>query len=106
MFDATRFLSPSLKSSFIQRVDPRVKLISLITLSIVTITVDRPLTLVLFFLITMAGYPIAGIPLRNIKILAVLLLLLIWGTIYSQALFYQEYPRTILFTILPENSFG
>jgi energy-coupling factor transport system permease protein len=106
MFDATRFLTPTLKPSFIQRIDPRVKLISLVTLSIVTISVDRPLTLILFFLLTMAGYPLARIPLRNIKILAVLLLLLIWGTVYSQALFYQEYPRTILFTILPENALG
>ena len=106
MLDTTRLLSPTLKPSSIQRIDPRAKLISLFTLSAITISVDKPLTLVLFFLLVMAGYPVARIPLRNIKILAVLLFLLIWGTIYSQALFYQQYPRTILFTILPENSFG
>jgi energy-coupling factor transport system permease protein len=101
-----RFLEPSLNDTLVHRIDPRAKLIVLIMVSIVSITMDNPTSLVVLFALSLIGYPLARIPGKNIKLLAILLALLIWGTIYSQALFYQQHPRTILLTLLDENSFG
>jgi energy-coupling factor transport system permease protein len=106
MYDVKKLLEPSLKNTLIHRIDPRAKLIVLATFSIIAIFIDKPNTLIDLFILSLIGYPVAKIPAKNIKILAVLLFLLIWGTIYSQALFYQQHPRTIIFTILPENSLG
>jgi energy-coupling factor transport system permease protein len=106
MYNVKKFLEPSLENTLIHRIDPRAKLIILATLSIIAISIDKPNALIGFFILSLIGYPVAKIPAENIKILAVLLFLLIWGTIYSQALFYQQHPRTIIFTILPENSLG
>jgi energy-coupling factor transport system permease protein len=106
MVDVKRFLEPTLKNTLVHRIDPRTKLIVLIMVSIVSITIDNPTSLVGLFALSLIGYPLARIPGKNIKLLVILLALLIWGTIYSQALFYQLHPRTILFTILDENAFG
>lgn len=106
MYDVKKFLEPSLRNTLIHRIDPRVKLIVLAAFSIIAISMDNPKALIYIFILSLIGYPVAKIPIQNIKLLAVLLLLLIWGTIYSQALFYQQHPRTIIFTILPENSLG
>lgn len=106
MYDVKKLLEPGLKNTLIHRIDPRAKLIVLATFSIIAVSIDNPTALVIFFIMSLVGYPVAGIPARNIRILAVLLFLLIWGTIYSQALFYQHYPRTIMLTFIPENSFG
>jgi len=106
MVDVKRFLEPTLKNTLVHRIDPRAKLIVLIMVSIVSITIDNPVSLVAIFALSLIGYPLARIPGKNIKLLVILLALLIWGTIYSQALFYQLHPRTILFTILDENAFG
>lgn len=106
MHDVKKFLEPSLKNTLIHRIDPRAKLIILTAFSIMAIAFDKPKALIVLFILSLIGYPVARIPAKNIKILSVLLLILIWGTIYSQALFYQQYPRTIIFTILPENCFG
>ena len=106
MHDARKFLEPSIKDTLIHRIDPRAKIIMLLAFSVIMICIDKPETLAGLFILSLTGYLVAKIPLRNIKILVILLFLLIWGTIYSQALFYQQYPRTIIFTILSENAFG
>ncbi len=106
MIDVKRFLEPCLKNTFIHRIDPRAKLILLIMVSIASITMDNPTSLALLFALSLMGYPVAKIPGKNIRLLAILLFLLVWGTIYSQSLFYQQHPRTILFTLLDENSLG
>jgi energy-coupling factor transport system permease protein len=106
MYDVKKLLEPSLENTPIHRIDPRAKLIALTAFSIIAISMDNPNALITLFILSLMGYPVAKIPAKNIKILVVLLFLLIWGTIYSQALFYQQHPRTIIFTILPENSFG
>lgn len=106
MYDVKKLLEPSLENTLVHRFDPRAKLIVLATFSIIAVCIDNPRALIGLFIVSLMGYPVAKIPAKNIRILAVLLSLLIWGTIYSQALFYQEYPRTILWTILPENSLG
>lgn len=106
MYDARKFLEPSLKDTLIHSIDPRAKIIVLIAVSVIAISIDKPKALMGLLVFSLIGYPVAKIPARNIKILLVLLLLLIWGAIYSQALFYQQYPRTIIFTVFSENSFG
>ena len=106
MYDQKTILTPSLKNTPVHRMDPRTKIITLAAVSVAAISIDKPGALLLLLALSLIGYPMAGISLKKVKVLGLLLFLLIWGTIYSQALFYQQYPRTILFTILGENSFG
>ncbi len=106
MHDIRKYMEPDNGDTFIHRMDPRAKLIVLMAVSIMMLFIDQPETLVGFFALSLAGYALAKVPLRNIKALLLLLALIIWGTIYSQALFYQEHPRTIIFTLMPENSLG
>ena len=106
MYNAKRLITPFLKNTLIHHMDPRTKIVVLIALSMIVISVDEPKTLMILCLFSLVGYPMARVPFSNIKMLFIMLLLLVWGSIYSQALFYQQFPRTAVFTILPENSLG
>ena len=87
-----------------QRLNGRTKLIMLFLFAILTITVDNPRTLFLLFTVTLLLYVAAGTSIYKWKALAVLLLLGLWGSMFSQALFFAQTPRTPLVTIIsPEN---
>ncbi|MCI5140509.1 MAG: energy-coupling factor transporter transmembrane protein EcfT, partial [Candidatus Electrothrix sp. ATG1] len=106
MYNTRKMFSPIQGNTLVHAVDPRTKIIMLAAFSLTVVFLDNPRTLLVFLILSFIGYPLAKIPLKNIQVLALLLLLLFWGLIYSQALFYQQYPRTVLFTLLEENSCG
>ena len=89
MYNAKRLITPFLKNTLIHHMDPRTKIVVLIALSMIVISVDEPKTLMILCLFSLVGYPMARVPFSNIKMLFIMLLLLVWGSIYSQALFYQ-----------------
>ena len=65
---------------------------------------DNPRTLFLLFTVTLLLHVAAGTSIYKWKALAVLLLLGLWGSMFSQALFFAQTPRTPLVTIIsPEN---
>ena len=81
-----------------------LKLIVLFLFAILTITVDNPRTLFLLFTATLVLHLIAGTSLAKWKVLAVLLLLSLWGSMFSQALFFSQTPRTPLFTLIASDN--
>ncbi|MEW6380141.1 MAG: energy-coupling factor transporter transmembrane component T [bacterium] len=85
--------------------DPRTKLIMLFCLAIMVISIDNPLFLLTLFSVPLALYPLARLPAVKYKIVAIIILVGLWGTIFSQALFYQEWPRTVMVTLIPQNFF-
>lgn len=88
-----------------QRLNGRTKLLVLFLFAILMITVDNPRTLFVLFSFTLLLHILARTSIYKWKVLAVLLLLGLWGSMFSQALFYAQTPRSPLFVIIsPEAS--
>jgi energy-coupling factor transport system permease protein len=100
MIGARSIAEPTIKDTIIHRMDPRAKILILISTTFIAVTLNNPETMFLLFLIVLSGFALARMPAIKLKTLAILLILLIWGTIYSQALFYSQLPRTVIFTII------
>ncbi|PAV12157.1 ABC transporter permease [Methanosarcina spelaei] len=100
MIGARSIAEPTIKDTVINRIDPRAKILILISIVFVAVSLDNQKTMFLLFLTVLSGFVLAKMPAIKIKTLVILLVLLIWGTIYSQALFYSQLPRTVIFTII------
>lgn len=89
-----------------RKLSGRTKLLVLLCFSLLVITIDNPRTLFLLFTATLGLHLAAKTSLAKWQVLAVLLLLSLWGSIFSQALFYNQLPRTPLFILVgPEVPF-
>ncbi|MDD2613946.1 MAG: CbiQ family ECF transporter T component, partial [Methanosarcina sp.] len=100
MIGARSIAEPTIKNTVIHRIDPRAKILILISTAFIAVALDNPKTMFLLFLTVLFGFALARMPAIKIKTLALLLIFLIWGTVYSQALFYSQLPRTVIFTII------
>lgn len=87
-------------ASWAQRLNGRTKLLVLFLFAILMITVDDPRTLFVLFSFTLLLHIVARTSIYKWKVLAVLLLLGLWGSMFSQALFYAQTPRSPLFVII------
>lgn len=87
-------------ASWAQRLNGRTKLLVLFLFAILIITVDNPRTLFVLFSFTLLLHIVARTSIYKWKVLAVLLLLGLWGSMFSQALFYAQTPRSPLFVII------
>jgi len=103
MIGARSIAEPTIKDTVIHRMDPRAKILILISTVFVAVSLDNQKTKLLLFLLVLSGFALARMPAIKIKTLVILLVLLIWGTIYSQSLFYSQLPRTVIFTIISPN---
>ena len=83
-----------------QRLNGRTKLLVLFLFAILMITVDNPRTVFVLFSFTLLLHIVARTSIYKWKVLAVLLLLGLWGSMFSQALFYAQTPRSPLFVII------
>ena len=94
------------KKGWAEELSGRTKLILLFLFAILTITVDNPRTLFLLFSVTLLLHLAAGTSIYKWRVLAILLLLGLWGSMFSQALFFAQTPRTPLLTIIaPDNPY-
>lgn len=87
-------------ASWAQRLNGRTKLLVLFLFAILMITVDNPRTLFVLFSFTLLLHIVARTSIYKWKVLAVLLLLGLWGSMFSQGLFYAQTPRSPLFVII------
>lgn len=83
----------------------KTKIIILFLYSILMITIDNPRTLFILFSITLCFHILCGISLSKWKVLAILILLGLWGSMLSQALFFAQTPRTPLLTLISPNAY-
>lgn len=91
---------------WVQKLSGRTKLILLFMFAVLTITIDNPRTLFVLFTMTLVLHFVAKTSIYKWRALAVLLLLSLWGSMFSQALFYAQNPRTPLFVVIsPEMDF-
>ena len=79
---------------------PHTKIVLLAIVSCLVILLDSPIALFVCFLVSLCCQ--ASIPpsWRQIRLLLLFIGLGTWGLIYSQAIFYNEYPRTVIFTLI------
>ena len=83
-----------------QRLDGRTKLLGLFLVAVLVIVVDNPRTLFLLFTATLLLHLFARTSVYKWQVLAILLLLGLWGSMFSQALFFAQTPRTPLFVLI------
>jgi energy-coupling factor transport system permease protein len=65
------------------------------------ILLDSPTALLVCFLGSLALIALSMPTWRQIGLLCTFLFFTTWGLVYSQAIFYNEFPRTVLFTLVP-----
>lgn len=93
-------------ASWTQKLTGHTKLIILFSFAVLTITIDNPRSLFILFTTTLLLHVLAKTSLYKWRALAVLLLLSLWGSMFSQALFFAQTPRTPLFVLIsPEMQF-
>ena len=85
-----------------QSLHPSVKIILIIWFSLLSILLDN--TNALIILAGLSSLLLFGVRLsvKHWKIIGSILLLSVWGTVFSQAIFYEAFPRTRVITLLPK----
>ena len=101
MIKVREITDPVIRDTPVHRLDPRTKLVIMLCMSFLVIALDNEKLLFLLFLIPLFAYPLARLSLNRYRIAFIVIGVGLWGTVFSQALFYQEWPRTILFTLIP-----
>lgn len=86
--------------SFINELDGRTKLAFLFLYALMMIIVDNARTLFILFTLTLVFHFLGKTPLYKWRVLALFILLGLWGSIASQALFFAQNPRTPLVTLI------
>ncbi len=89
-----------------QLFDPRTKLIATFSISLLAISFDHPITLTILVCLSLLALVITKPPIKQLKMILLFVLLTCWGVIISQGIFYQAFPRTILFVIIPPFNIG
>ena len=83
------------------KLEPRTKILMMLIGGCLVILLDSPTALFVCFLGSLALVALSVPTWRHIGLLCVFLFFTTWGLIYSQAIFYNEFPRTVLFTLVP-----
>ena len=92
-----------LEKAPLRKLNPVSKLVLIISIAILAVTIDNIDTLKIICLASLVVYALAKPGLARIKVTILLLALTVWGTVFSQALFYSGYPRTpIVELVSPE----
>lgn len=86
--------------SWLQKIDGRTKLNVLFAIAFLAITIDNPRTLFIIFTVTILLHFCAKTSFYKLQALAVLLLLSLWGSMLSQALFFAQTPRTPILQLI------
>ncbi len=81
--------------------EPRTKILVMILAGCFVILLDSPTALLVCFVGSLTLIAVSIPTWRQIGLLSTFLFFTVWGLIYSQAIFYNEFPRTPLFTLVP-----
>lgn len=87
--------------SWFSRLDGCTKLSVLFLFALLMVLVDNPRTLFILFTVSIAIHFTVKTPVYKWQVLAVFILLALWGSVASQALFFAQNPRTPLLTLIP-----
>jgi len=91
------------KQTLIHKFDPRVKLVLLICLSIVSVLIGNPLLLLLIFFSTIPLWILFKPSWPRIKGLLIAYSIIGFGFVLTQGFFYYWEPKTILVVVIPSD---
>lgn len=86
-----------------REIDGRTKLLVLAFFSIMVIVIDNPRTLFILFTISLSMHLLVRTSVYKWEAMAIFMLLGLWGSMFSQALFFAQTPRTPLFVLIEPN---
>nr|WP_092070865.1 energy-coupling factor transporter transmembrane component T [Dendrosporobacter quercicolus]NSL48399.1 energy-coupling factor transporter transmembrane protein EcfT [Dendrosporobacter quercicolus DSM 1736]SDM15517.1 energy-coupling factor transport system permease protein [Dendrosporobacter quercicolus] len=87
--------------TLIYALDARTKLAVMLTMAVLAILIDSAATLFILLILTLLLHFWAQMPAAKWRLLSLLILFGIWGSMASQALFYNQEPRTVVACLLP-----
>lgn len=87
--------------TLIYALDARTKLAVMVTMAVMAILIDSAATLFILLILTLLLHFWAQMPAAKWRLLSLLILFGIWGSMASQALFYNQEPRTVVACLLP-----
>ena len=96
-----RLWEGSERDSVISRLDGRTKLLFLFFFALLMIFIDNPRTLFCLFTFSLLLHGIARTPADKGRMLLLFILLSLWGSIASQALFFAQTPKTPIAVLIP-----
>ena len=79
---------------------PRTKIVILAVVGCLVVLLDSPISLAVCFLASTCLVARSRASWHQIRLLILVVLLGTWGLVYSQAIFYNEFPRTPIFTLI------
>lgn len=88
------------QDNYIAKLSGETKLCVLFFFSFMAIIVDNPRSLFLLFTFALSLHLFSHLSFWKWRLLAILILLGLWGSMLSQALFFAQTPRTILITLI------
>jgi energy-coupling factor transport system permease protein len=91
------------RDGWIYRLDPRTKIVALLACGTAVVSLDAPRHLLILLLLALGGHMGARFSAGKYKLTVVVLLLGLWGVTLSQALFFREWPRTVMATLIPDH---
>lgn len=91
-------------AAWAKKLDGRTKILVLLMFAVLTIAVDNPRSLFILFTATLVLHFVGGTSIYKWRVMAILLLLGLWGSMFSQALFFAQTPRTPLVTLIPADA--
>ena len=80
--------------------DPRTKILMLMFFGVLVIMLDNATSLFCCFLTSIGVIALSFPGWRQYRLLLLFLVLATWGLIYSQAIFYNVFPRTVILTLV------
>ncbi len=91
------------KDSLVYHLDPRTKLLLLSSIGIIAVSLDEPRHLLFLSIFLIPAYLLARFELSKYKLIMLVILVGLWGMVLSQAMFYRQWPRTVILTIIPQD---
>ncbi len=81
--------------------DPRTKLFFTLSVSLLAISLDQPFSLGLLAAVATGAFLLARPSWPRIRLALIFIFFTVWGLMFSQGLFYQRFPRTVILTLMP-----
>lgn len=83
------------------KLESRTKILIMMICGCLVILLDSPSALLVCFIASIFLVASSMPTLKQIRLLLIFLFFTTWGLIYSQGIFYNAFPRTVLITLVP-----
>ncbi len=92
------------KSGVFSRIDPRARILILLYAGMLSLLLDSYISLTFMGVCCFVSILFSGLSAKKIGWIFLAVVLVTWGTMFSQAIFYFSEPRTVLFHLISEDT--